>query len=75
MKDLNLVQSTSQWNLLFFLQDCVLHFVVCFADPLHLLPPFDGAGLVQVRFLVFRPEPQLLLQAEYLLQLLQLPLT
>ena len=75
MKDLNLVQLTSQWNLLFFLQDCVLHFVVSFEDPLHLFPPFDGAGLVQVRFLVFRPEPQLLLQAEYLLQLLQLPLT
>jgi len=39
-------------------QACVLHVVVSEVVPLHALPPYWGAGLVQLLVLVDDPVPQ-----------------
>jgi hypothetical protein len=43
-------------------QVCVLQLCEAVAEPEHCAPPFDGAGLVQVRVRVWVPSPQALVQ-------------
>ena len=46
----------------------MLQYAASPASPLQSAPPGPGAGLLQMRFLAFRPRPQVVEQADQTLQ-------
>ena len=56
-------------------QECVLHCLVCFPFPLHVVPPLLGRGLVQYLFRYCSPVPQIFEQRHHLPQGDQPPFT
>lgn len=53
----------------------ILQSVFCTGKPGHWLPPFKGAGLVQVLVFLLCPRPHLTLHSDHVDQVLQPPLT